>query len=162
MVGGTIKVDASDLLKSTITGTSEYGYITIQLTQGEDKSDSVIFSDKLENITSMSFGEDFTEYTNFSYACGSGEGVNRAWATSHAPSSSSVPKGFDHCEIYVSATTNVGDETDDESEDLIESSLEALTTPTYATEAEIVVENGRYIYGTDYEVGDIVTIRYDC
>ncbi len=164
MVGGTIKIDASGLTEHLHNSDAVYTYMTLQLAEGEDKSDSIIFSDSLENIASMSFSENFEEYSNFAYICGSGEGLQRVWATSHGKSSdSSVPTGLDRHEIFISEVSNVGQDTDntDESAQLMTSGLESLTSPTYATEAEIIVENGRYTYGTDYAVGDIVTIRYD-
>ncbi len=160
MVGGTIQIDASNLMANLHTSYTTFSYMTLILTEGEDLRDRVIFSDTLDSIASMSYSENFTDYTSFAYAFGSGEGEARKFAASHPAKNAAT--GFDRRVLFVSATN--GDETDGEvasSCDLMEVGLEALTSPTYAAEAEIVADGGQYTYGTDYKVGDIVSIRYE-
>ncbi len=162
LVHGTIKIDVSTLISGLHTQYTLMCHMPIVFTQGDDKRDTVVFSGDMQTLTALSYSENFEEYSNFAYALGSGDGIARLHSASHTPDAAA--SGFDRREIFVSASN--GDETGDTTTtvtacDLMQAGLEALTPPTYAAEANVVPDGAGLTYGTDYTVGDIVTVRYE-
>ena len=68
-----------------------------ELFKGEDKSDSVIFSNNFENLNSSNYTEDDSNIATTALVAGEGEGVDRITTTT------GLASGIDRYEIYVDA-----------------------------------------------------------
>jgi len=75
------------------------GALYFTLYRGQDKSDSVVFSNEYENLLSSTYLEDYTKIANVALVAGEGEGAERARMTSGNSDYAST----DRYEIYVDA-----------------------------------------------------------
>lgn len=127
----------------------------------------VEFSAKFNNLLSSEYTEDITAYANKAIVAGEGEGVDRKIVTVTTGSFSS----YDTKEVFIDAR-DLQSTTKDASgndatlsasayEDLLRSRGLSKLSSDYSYEKTLscdIVNAGQYIYGTDYTVGDIVTI----
>lgn len=142
------------------------GQLIFNLYKGVDHSYSqssnpyVIFSPEFDNLINSNYVTDSTEYKNFAYVLGEGEGLSRALRT--VPNS--MPSGLELRELYVDAddlTTNDGEISVKEyGEILYARGIEKLNDckTTDAFEGE-VNSNISYQYKKDYNLGDIVQVK---
>lgn len=126
----------------------------------------VVFSQSLSNIQGAEYSRDTKGYTNVAYAAGEGEGADRKWYTANR--SEAVTNPWLREELWIDARDvqsedeHGGTLTDEEYEELImervnekfsENDLEESYTSTLVSTAKNAV------YGTDYFLGDFVTVR---
>lgn len=147
----------------------------LELSQGADRSMMqhenmpVIFSDKYDNLLTYIYNSDYSEYRNFAYIYGAGEGAQRQSATCY--SGEETPAGMSRYEMYVNASdlsqivrNDDGSETvvseSEYKEMLRERGTENLVAPVLSSEATIVTESHQFVYGKDYQVGDFVTMQH--
>ena len=153
-VGGTIKATLTSFDAQIAPN------IKFTLSEGEDRRDSVIFSDTVNNLAALSYGESTADAVTAVYARFSiEEGTSYAILFPQ----SNVPTGFERYEATIEL-----EDVDTTGYSAPEGAYLAagaskyvgkLNSGTYAAEAE-VVPDVQYTYGEDYNVGDIVTIQY--
>lgn len=80
-----------------IRGRRSNNTIVIDITVQEDHSDTIFFSDGMENLASWSLTQSNADYKSIAYIAGEGEGANRAVVTF------GQGRGLDRFEIYVDA-----------------------------------------------------------
>ena len=140
--------------------------------KGEDRSRNsedhqpIIFSKEYDNLISSSYIIDSSLSKNTALIGGEGEGVDRSCAFAYAWN-----KGLDRREVFVDASSITSTYTEGEVEktyttEEYRKQLEAQgkqtiselqTTETF--NGEIDLTNSLYVYGEDYNLGDIITIE---
>ena len=148
----------------------ENGGFVFRMYQGTNRSFSqsanprVVFSPKLENIGSTEFSRDLTDYKNFAYIAGEGEGSDRK-ITTVQDTSSGIELGMQLREMWVdarqeSSVTAGGTISDAEyTAQLQQTGRDKLgqCRPLNEFSGEIINTNG-YVFGRDYDLGDTVAI----
>lgn len=117
----------------------------------------IVFSPDNENILNSDHVTDYTGYKNVALVAGEGEGKARKTA------SVGDAAGMERYEVYVDqrdASTNEGEITEDEYLKMLqESGYEALGEAKMVESFEGEIEpSDMFIYGKDYNLGDIVTV----
>lgn len=153
------------------------GKFTATLIGGVDRTvdqtdrEPVIFADDYDNLISSAYGKDISSYANVASIAGEGEGSARVWTGVDATGSASgAYTGLDRYEMFVDArdlqkasTDNAGKETTltdaQYTAQLQARGLEKLSEVAKTETFEGDVDLGAYTYRTDYDVGDLVTIR---
>ena len=131
----------------------------------------VIFADEYDNLISSEYLRDLTGYANVAVIAGEGEGSARTWAGVDATGKASgTYTGLDRYEMFVDARDLQKTSTDNTGKEItltaaqytaqlqargLEKLSEAAKTETFEGD----VDFGAYTYRTDYDVGDLVTIR---
>lgn len=133
---------------------------------GSDKTESVVFNDVIGNLSSVEYAYSIQGSANAALVGGEGEGTARKYQAVEIDSSS----GLDRREIYVDAR------------DLQSTSTDAAGKETKLTESQYIAalqargkeklaekqperalsfefNNSAFVYGTHYELGDLVTVR---
>ncbi len=167
IVGGTANIR----LKSDENG--QYSLL-FELSEGTDRSISqsenphIIFSDTYNNLLSFDYILDCTEYSNFAYIAGSGEGSERKRTIFY--NGSEVPEFLERYECYVDArdlsdeTQNNGVSTEIPKNEytalLKQRGAENLVPVTETSESTIAVDGRQYQYNKDYFLGDYVTVEH--
>lgn len=142
------------------------GAFVYQLFRGIDRSESqtenphVTFSAEFDNLANTEYMRDLAALKNYAYVAGEGEGSARKIATV----AQGAPSGYALRELWVDArdaSTNEGEISDTEyMQQLqtrgIESMAETQNTESFTGE---IVNAYTYVYGVDYALGDIVTIK---
>lgn len=146
-----------------------------ELSQGTDRSIMqqanmpVVFSDVYDNLLTYIYNADYSEYRNYAYIYGEGEGAHRQFATCYA--GKEMPTGLSRYEMYVNASDlSQTVRSDDGSESVVseaeymeilkERGAENLVAPVLSSEATIVAESHQFVYGKDYKVGDFITMKH--
>lgn len=133
--------------------------------QNRKNETPVVFSQSLSNIARTDYEYNTESYCNVAYVAGEGEGTERKWY--EIKRTSEEEKGWKRNELWVDArdiqsVDEEGNEiTKQEYDELIkqrssEKFTEASKEESY--EATITEANKQYTYGTDYVLGDFVTI----
>lgn len=167
IAGGTANIR----LQSTESG----GFsLVFELSEGTDRSilqdenPHIIFSDTYNNLLSFDYILDCTEYHNFAYIFGCGEGIRRKNTSIHT--GENIPQHFDRYECYVDAR-DLSDEvqvggmatklSDNEYYAMLkERGAKNLVPVTEKSESTIAVNNRQYQYNKDYFLGDYVTVEH--
>lgn len=126
--------------------------------RGQKTNQFVEFSDKFDNLRSFEYHENSQLYKNIAYVGGQGEGEERIFVTVGDDSST----GLDRRELFVDARDlQAGTLTQEQYEEkLRQRGQEGLKSNAYSIVYEGVADpNGNFRYKTDYDVGDIVTVR---
>ena len=141
------------------------GAMQFKILQGADRSvgnkqgnPAVRFSPEFDNVLASDFAEDYTALKNVALVAGEGEGTARRSVTVGEGS------GLTRRELYVDSrntSSNDGEISDaDYNSMLQQEGVDALSqtqvTRTFAGEIEPDVN---YHYGTDYFIGDIITVQ---
>lgn len=139
--------------------------LVFSLFRGVDRSESqsenapVTFSPEYDNLINSNYHYDASSFKNSALIAGEGEGTARkTWGINQTTA------GYDRYELYVDAkdiSSNNGEIGSTEYYNLLEQrGYEKLAehSPTYSFDGEID-PNVQYIYGTDYNLGDIVQIE---
>lgn len=141
------------------------GAMQFKILQGADRSvgnkqgnPAVRFSPEFDNVLASDFAEDYTSLKNVALVAGEGEGTARRSVTVGEGS------GLTRRELYVDSrntSSNDGEISDaDYNSMLQQEGVDALSqtqvTRTFAGEIE---PNVNYHYGTDYFIGDIITVQ---
>lgn len=141
------------------------GSIEIEFYKGVNRSvcqtdnAHVIFSPDNENNLNSTYSVDYSNYKNVALVAGEGEGTARKRTTVY----SSEYTGLNRYELYVDArnvSSNNGDISDSEYLELLkQNGIEKLqdNKQVETFEGEIETMN-MYIYGRDFDLGDIVTV----
>lgn len=143
--------------------TRENGQFYFDLYKGVDRSidqdvnPRVIFSPDNENIISTKYLTDDSNFKNVALVGGEGEGVERKIRTIGSA------EGLERYEMFVDASgissnTEEGDLVDYYNA-LISEGKEKLAEQAVTTSFEGEVDTNSYLYKTDYNLGDIVTLR---
>ena len=125
---------------------------------GQDVNPYVVFSPDFDNVKSVDYVSDKTDYKNVALVAGEGEGTNRKTATVGSAA------GLDRYEIYVDARDiSTNDEeisTEDYNKLLAERGNEDLAASIVQESFEGEVEASvNYTYKEDYFLGDIIQIE---
>ena len=142
--------------------------------KGRDKSATVIFSQMFDNLLSGNYSIDESNYRNFAYVGGQGEGSERVFDTVQAEEAS----GIDRREVFIDAKDISAKYTDAAGE---EKELDLTTTAgrnTYkgwlrergkkdfakyrreeAFNGNIDTKGSNKVFGRDYDLGDIVRVQ---
>lgn len=167
VTGKNVLEKVSEICKQQNLGFALYysetrqGYFDFTIYQGNDKTSQVIFSPDFENLGATDYSEDNTEHYTAAYVAGQGQGLDRVIV----PVSDGTT-GLARREVWVdarntSSQTDSGQMSDEEYREIL-SQQGAETLAAHKTEVhfdgEILDANG-YTYGTDYGLGDIVTVR---
>ena len=153
------------------------GKFTATLISGVDRTvdqmerEPVIFADEYDNLISSDYLCDLTGYANVAVIAGEGEGSARTWAGVDATGKASgTYAGLNRYEMYVDArdlqkkvTDSTGKETTltaaQYTAQLQARGLEKLVEAGKTETFEGDVDTDAYTYRTDYDVGDLVTVR---
>lgn len=153
------------------------GSFTATLISGVDRTvdqtdrEPVIFADEYDNLISSEYLRNLTGYANVAVIAGEGEGSARTWAGVDATGKASgTYAGLNRYEMYVDArdlqkkvTDSAGKETTlttaQYTAQLQARGLEKLVEAGKTETFEGDVDTDAYTYRTDYDVGDLVTIR---
>lgn len=144
------------------------GYFVYGLYAGINRSESqtenahVVFSAEFDNIASTEYSLDASKHINVAYVAGEGEGRARKIASTFT--GSAEPSGFARREKWIDArdaSTNDGEVTAAEyTAQLVTRGKEALAdAETVESFTGEILNAYTYIYGVDYFLGDIVTVR---
>lgn len=153
------------------------GKFTAVLIGGVDRTvdqtdrEPVIFADEYDNLISSAYSKDISSYANVASIAGEGEGSARVWTGVDATGKASgTYAGLNRYEMYVDARDLQKTSTDNTGKEItltaaqytaqlqargLEKLSEAAKTETFEGD----VDFGAYTYRTDYDVGDLVTIR---
>lgn len=153
------------------------GKFTATLISGTDRTvdqkdrEPVIFADEYDNLISSDYLRDLTNYANVAVISGEGEGSSRTWTGVDATGKASgTYTGMNRYEMYVDArdlqkkvTDSAGKETTlttaQYTAQLQARGLEKLVEAGKTETFEGDVDTDAYTYRTDYDVGDLVTVR---
>lgn len=153
------------------------GKFTASLISGTDRTvdqtdrEPVIFSDDYNNLISSDYLRDLTNYANVAAIAGEGEGSARVWAGVDATGKASgTYAGLNRYELYVDARDVQKKTTDKNGKEITLTNaqytaqlqargLEKLTEAGKTETFEGDVDTDAYTYRTDYDVGDLVTVR---
>lgn len=120
----------------------------------------LIFSHEYENLFSSKYTEDMTNFKNVALVAGEGEGVERKKRTV------GTATGLNRYEMYVDASGISRNEGTEEEidlpeyyEKLITEGKEKLAEQAVTKTFEGEVDPNAYKYKTDYDLGDIVTVK---
>ena len=134
--------------------------ITLSLYQGSEVD--VVFSPEFDNLINSKYVSDYTNYANYAFVAGEGEGSQRTVVDVNA--SDTVPTGLNRREVYVDArdiSSNDGEISSSEYTDMLtHRGLEKFAeeySMTESFEAEINPQKP-FRYKADYNLGDIVTV----
>ena len=130
-------------------------------------NEPVIFSFDMNNVESYEFEQNSQSYCTTAIVASEGEGQERKTIEVQSPyaSGGTEPTGYDRIELYVDARdlqseNTEGEElTDEELEELMaQRGLTALEENAKYESFDASILQGNYKYGTDYFLGDIVTV----
>lgn len=163
-----------DEVSGSETNISYFGFEVLEPTdrtfQNEQGNNPIVFSMQLNNLESLSFDEDGSEYKNVAIVAGAGEGVERVVVEV----GDSEATGIDRIELYVDArdlskteTTETGTvEISDEEYNgiLTERGNEYLEDNKVFLDMDgKIIQDGSTVnkYGVDYFLGDFVSVIDD-
>lgn len=162
-LGWRVTQDGEKFIAELIAGTDR--------TVDQKDREPVIFADEYDNLISSDYLCDLTNYANVAVIAGEGEGSARTWTGVDATGKASgTYTGMGRYEMYVDArdlqkkvTDSAGKETTLTTAQYtaqlqargLEKLVEAGKTETFEGDVDI----GSYSYRTDYDVGDLVTVR---
>lgn len=134
----------------------ENGKLVFEVFTGQDNG--VTFSKVFDNLIKSNYQRDKSNFANVALIAGEGEGINR-----RTSSINDTVSGLERYETFVDArdlSSNEGEITDDEYGYLLtqrgfEKLAEAAVIEKFDSEVEPEMT---YHYGTDYDIGDIVTV----
>lgn len=133
--------------------------LTYEIFKGTDRSGTMVFSRNRENLLSFEYEEDQTEWENYFYIGGSGEGTDR-FVTS--VTMNDYGDGNKRREYFYSANSEREDNTSDSAYNNIlenEAKQECRDLDIKkSVKAEIDLVNFGLEFGEDYNVGDIIKI----
>lgn len=138
----------------------------IDRTINQDLVDPIIFSSENGNIESCEYVKNTLDYKNVALVAGEGEGANRTYLSVEATSELS---GIDRKELFVDARDlqkkdeNNEPISDTEYKNMLKSrGIEKLNENKIVENFNVgsIIEN-KYIYGIDFNLGDIVTVYDD-
>lgn len=144
--------------------------LTYEVWKGLDRRDSqdinswAIFSDRFRNIKNAQYNRDESDYKNFAYVAGEGEGANRIVVEIDLRQSS----GEERRELWVDArdlqqhsdTVNYSDA--QYRDMLFQRGLEKLADYVAIEKVDSDIDPAaNLIYGTDFDLGDLCTYQYN-
>ena len=137
-------------------------YEGIDRSERQSENAHVTFSAEFDNIASAEYFLDTSAHKNFAYIAGEGEGSARKITSTH--SGSAEPSGYARREVWIDArdaSTNGGEvSADDYTAQLKARGSESLTESSVVESfAGEILNAYTYVYGEDYFLGDIVTVR---
>ena len=138
------------------------------LYQGIDRSNSqstnpkVIFSESMDSLATTDYTEDYSTFKNLAIIAGEGEGAERDIERVHK---GNEYLGITRREVFIDAQslsrkTNDGELTPSQYADmLIQYARDQLSFMEPTVDFSGTIANNIYKYGTDYNLGDIVTVE---
>lgn len=133
-------------------------YKGVDRSQGQQLVPMVAFSPEYDNLISSKYTKDSSDFKNVALIGGEGEGVSRTTTTYGSAT------GMNRFEMFVDAksdSTNSGTviSPQEYNQQLQTKGKEALSNKVDKTSFEGSVVSDSYIYKTDYNLGDIVTLK---
>lgn len=166
-----------ELLKSYDCGAELYlddTALKYRIYKGSDKSETVIFSQMLDNLLDSDYSLDERNFRNFALIGGQGEGNARIMDSVNLENKT----GIDLCEIFVDAKDISSKYTDDSGQEQELNLTTAAGMATYKSwlrergkvklgeytrvenfDGSIDTTNNAYIFGDDFYLGDIVRVQ---
>ena len=134
-------------------------YKGVDRTAGQSKNPRVIFSEKYDTLTGSTYTRDKTTYKSVVLIAGEGEGTERKRTTVERSTDLS---GLQRREMFVDArdiSSNDGEITEQEylAQLSARGGAQLAEAPIVESMAGSIEHMQTYAYGTDYELGDIVT-----
>ena len=139
---------------------SSINIMQIQLYQGGEVN--VEFSPDFDNLINSNYITDYTNFANYAYIAGEGEGDQRR--VLGMKNAATEPTGYSRREVYVDArdiSSNGGEIPDNEYEEMLNHRGQEKFAEDYSLVESFDAEinpNNPFEYKTDYNLGDIVTI----
>ena len=134
--------------------------LVYEVIKGTDRSSSMVFSRYLQNLLSFSFELDTTDYKNYIFVGGDGEGIQR-YVTGVLMND--FEGGLNRRETFYAAQSNKEDGVSDAAYINIlknEAKQECKELNVVKNvEAEIDLVNSGLVFGQDYNVGDVILIK---
>lgn len=133
-------------------------YEGVDRTQDQSTKNPVIFSSEYENLFSAKYTVNRSDFKNVALIGGEGEGKDRKLATY------GTEAGINRFEMFVDASSTSTD-TEEEltpeeySQMLMNRGKDEIAKNSVATSFEGEIDDTSYAYGSDYCLGDIVTLR---
>lgn len=170
LVGGTANIR----LLETNPNSRLYTMV-FELSEGADRSilqdenPHIIFSDSYNNLLNFEYVLDCSNYSNFAYIFGRGDGAERKNTTY---CDNDEPAFLDRYEVFVDAK-DLSDEEQNENGETIkisdmdylallrEKGAENLTAIIEKSESTIATDGRQYQYKKDYFLGDFVTVLHE-
>ncbi len=136
------------------------------LYRGHDKTDTVIFSPQFGNLSKSEFTFDYTDYHNFIYTAGEGEGKDRVIIAYESEEFfNTILSGLDRREYWLDERNCSSNSDHPQSDTFYFAALQGKgkekcreLRPVIQYSGEII-DNGMYKYHADYELGDTVLIE---
>lgn len=132
-----------------------------------DGNEPVIFSQAFDSLTSSDYAYTETEYKNMALIGGEGEGTARFCAVLRP-----TQKGIERRELFIDASSTSKTYEDEQGQEQTltnaeyRAQLQAIAAQELANrqviqtfDGEINLQNGVYNYGSDYNLGDMITIQ---
>lgn len=136
---------------STITYDVEEG---VDRTEGQSINNQIVLSVDWKTAKQYSYKKDLTNYRNFVYCAGQGEGKDRTIETSYE--GVSEPTGYSRRELFVDARDV---ESDDE---LVDRAAQKLAETALSESIKVEFNNyGAYTIDDDFKCGDFITAKSD-
>lgn len=170
LVGGTANIR----LQKTSPASNQY-IMLFELSEGEDRSimqdenPHIVFSDSYNNLLTFEYYLNSSDYSNFAYIYGKGEGADRKNTTYCV---GDEPAYLDRYEIFVDAKDLADEEQSNSGETLPipdaeytemmrEKGAENLVPIIEKSESTIATDGRQYQYNKDYFIGDYVTVLHE-
>ncbi|MDU4953643.1 MAG: siphovirus ReqiPepy6 Gp37-like family protein [Clostridium sp.] len=118
-------------------------------TESQSDNTRVVFSSEFQNVTNTIFTRSKANYKNVAYVAGQGEGTEREIIQVKK----SNDTGLKRREIFIDARDI------SESENLQDRGLSKLAAYDYVLNTDCTIVNRNLIYGRDWTLGDIVTVK---
>uniref|UniRef100_A0AAU8B197 Gp28/Gp37-like domain-containing protein n=1 Tax=Dulem virus 36 TaxID=3145754 RepID=A0AAU8B197_9CAUD len=127
----------------------------------------VVFSHSLSNIARTEYRYNVENYKGVAYIAGEDSGNDRKWYSKYVDTSAESETGWNRSELWIDARDIQSENedgttiTDAEYEELITDRANekfAENTKTEEYSATVITADKRYVYGTDYNLGDFITI----
>lgn len=128
----------------------------VNRTSGQSNNSRVIISREFGSATDVSYSVDVSGYKNVAYAGGKGEDASRAVLS--VTNEKNIPTGYDRFECFEDCgSLEIAEtETDTSLED--EGKHKLSDHPKSETLTATLTTTGSFVYGQDYDLGDLVTV----
>ena len=134
-------------------------------TQDQELNNPAVFANEFDNINTLNYTDDITDYRNYAYIAGEDGGTNRVIKTIN-----NVLNGEERRELFVDARDLQSEDEDGNpisstayTNMLLQRGREKIAEwlRLQTVDCDISVHNKSLIYKEDYDLGDICTVKYE-
>lgn len=134
-------------------------------TQDQELNNPAVFANEFDNINTLNYSDDITDYRNYAYIAGEDGGSNRVFAYIN-----NVLSGEERRELFVDARDLQSEDEDGNpisatvyTNMLLQRGREKIAEwlRLQTVDCEISAHNKSLIYKEDYDLGDICTVKYE-